>query len=225
MTEARATVEAGRGAPRGRIDKRQAILSAAFTVFARQGYTDACVQEIAAEAGVAKPTVYNHLNDKANLFRQAVLIAADEATARNLAAVEGLLLSCDDLHDALVSVAQALLLCHRSEQSWALRRLLYSEVARFPDLLDTVQGRGVDRVTEAMADRLARLTLSGRLTATDPVCAAEQFMALLAGPMEARSRCGTRQVPDAELNGIARAAVDTFLKAFGREPGAPGSGA
>ncbi|WP_372343089.1 helix-turn-helix domain-containing protein [Streptomyces sp. KL116D] len=28
--------------------------------------------EIAEEAGVAKPTVYNHLSDKENLFRHAV---------------------------------------------------------------------------------------------------------------------------------------------------------
>jgi len=223
VTEASTTAETGRKAPRGRIDKREAILSAAFAVFARQGYANACVKEIASEAGVAKPTVYNHLNDKANLFRQAVQIAADEATAQNLAAVERLVPPGDDLREALVSVAEALLLCYRSEQSWALRRLLYSEVARFPDLLDTVQGQGADRITEAMADRLARLTLSGRLNATDPLRAAEQFIALLTGPMETRSRYGTQQVPIDELNSMARDAVDTFLKAFGREPDAPGS--
>ena len=225
VTEASTTVETGRKAPRGRIDKRQAILDAAFTVFARQGYANACVKEIAAEANVAKPTVYNHLNDKANLFRQAVQIAADEATAQNLAAVERLFAPGDDLHAALVSVAQALLLCYGSEQSLALRRLLYAEVARFPDLLDTVQGQGADRITEAMADRLARLTLSGRLNATDPVQAAEQFLALLTGPMETRSRYGTQQIPTAELNSMAEAAVATFLKAFGPEPDAPGDAA
>ncbi|WP_410624052.1 hypothetical protein [Amycolatopsis sp. cmx-8-4] len=34
---------------RGRIDKREAILTAAFAVFARLGYDPAGVQEIAAE--------------------------------------------------------------------------------------------------------------------------------------------------------------------------------
>ncbi|MEV5986246.1 TetR/AcrR family transcriptional regulator [Streptomyces sp. NPDC052051] len=215
MTEAKTTAGDGRKAPRGRIDKRQAILDAAFTVFARQGYANACVKEIAAEANVAKPTVYNHLNDKANLFRQTVQLTADEATARNLAAVERLAAPGDDLRAALVAVAQDLLLCYGGEQSQALRRLLYAEIARFPDLLDTVQGQGADRITEAMADRLARLTLSGRLNATDPVCAAEQFIAMLSGPMETRSRYGTRQIPTAERNAMAEAAVDTFLKAFG----------
>lgn len=64
-----------REAPRGRIDKRQAILEAAFRTFAREGYGQSCVREIAAEAGVAKPTIYNHLGDKETLFREAMLAA------------------------------------------------------------------------------------------------------------------------------------------------------
>ncbi|WP_241483058.1 TetR/AcrR family transcriptional regulator [Nocardiopsis halophila] len=55
------------GAPaeaRGRIDKRRAILEAASRVFTRDGYGRSCVREIAAEADVAKPTVYNHVHDK-----------------------------------------------------------------------------------------------------------------------------------------------------------------
>src|SRR5690606_41329263 len=74
--------------PRGRIDKRQAILDAAITVFARRGYDQACVQEIADEAGVAKPTVYNHLTDKATLFREAMTAAARTARARHLATLD-----------------------------------------------------------------------------------------------------------------------------------------
>ncbi|WP_131770844.1 TetR/AcrR family transcriptional regulator, partial [Candidatus Protofrankia californiensis] len=54
---------------RGRVDKREAILAAAFEVFARKGYEGASVDLIASEAGVAKPTLYNHLGSKENLFR------------------------------------------------------------------------------------------------------------------------------------------------------------
>ncbi|WP_342776361.1 TetR/AcrR family transcriptional regulator C-terminal domain-containing protein [Streptomyces armeniacus] len=48
--------------------------------------------------------------------------------------------------------------------------------------------------------------------------AAEQFLALLTGPMEQRSLLGTRAVPETELRAAAQAAVRTFLLAFG--PGA-----
>jgi hypothetical protein len=42
-------------------------------------------------------------------------------------------------------------------------------------------------------------------------------MALLLGPLEARSEMGTRQIPDTELLELAHAAVDTFLLAYGEQ--------
>jgi hypothetical protein len=108
-----------------------------------------------------------------------------------------------------------MLVCHCEERSVAVRRLLSAELTRFPDLIDIVRGRAADRVTEALADRLARLALAGRLRRLDPAQAAEQFIALLTGPIEARSRLGTRQVPDDELWAVTRAAVETFLRAYG----------
>ncbi|MGW6394937.1 TetR/AcrR family transcriptional regulator [Streptomyces sp. NPDC055103] len=218
MTGASTTTASRPRTSRGRIDKRQAILDAAFTVFAREGYANACVKVIATEANVAKPTVYNHLNDKANLFRSAIEVAAEVAQAENLAVVERLADPGDDLRAALQDVGLRLLQCYSSDRSWALRRLLYSEVARFPDLLETVRGDGTTRVTGALADRLARLTLEGRLRTTDPAQAAEQFIALLTGPVEARSRFGTEQLPEEDLRELAESAVRTFLLAFGSEP-------
>ncbi|MGW7518986.1 TetR/AcrR family transcriptional regulator [Streptomyces sp. NPDC054796] len=202
---------------RGRIDKRRAILDAAFTVFAREGYHQACVKEIAAEAGVAKPTVYNHLGDKEGLFREAMAAAADRALAESLSAIEALT-GEGDVRATLEDVGHRLLRCQGGERAWALRRLLYAEIHRFPELFDTVHGRGANRLGEALANRLARLSLGGGLRAADPDVAAGQFLALLTGPMETRSRLGTRPVADAELRAGARAAVDTFLRAFGPAP-------
>ncbi|MFF3378938.1 TetR/AcrR family transcriptional regulator [Streptomyces sp. NPDC002680] len=221
MTEASTSAASGRKAPRGRIDKRQAILEAAFTVFAREGYANACVKAIAAEAGVAKPTVYNHLSDKANLFRHAIEAASETAMAQNLAVVGRLTAPGDDLRAVLEDVGDRLLLCYSSDESWALRRLIYAEATRFPDLLDIVRGGRTNRVTEALADRLARLALDGRLRLRDPAQAAEQFIALLTGPMEERSRFGTEQVPAEDQRLLTRAAVDTFLQAFGTRAAEP----
>jgi TetR/AcrR family transcriptional regulator, mexJK operon transcriptional repressor len=203
-----------RDRPRGRIDKRQAILAAASAVFSREGYVQAGVDVIAAEAGVAKPTVYNHFGDKANLFREAIAADADRALAKHLAALEPLQDSGADLRAKLEDVGHHMLVCHCDERSVALRRLLHAELTRFPDLMDVVRGRAADPVTEALADKLARLSLAGRLGRLDPAEAAEQFIALLTGPIEARSRLGTRHVPDDELWAVARAAVTTFLRAF-----------
>lgn len=212
----------GRSGARGRIDKHQAILDAAFAVFARRGYAQAGVREIAEEAGVAKPTVYNHFADKESLFRQSMEAAAEAVLAENLAALARLRGLGDlgegaDLGAALEDAAHRMITCCCGERSRALRWLTYAQVARFPDVIVAVQGRTSSRLTEALADRLARLSLSGRLRACDPALAAEQFLALLTGPIEARSGLGIRTVPAAEMRAVASGAVDTFLRAYGPE--------
>jgi hypothetical protein len=68
---------------------------------------------------------------------------------------------------------------------------------------------------DALADRLARLVVAGHLRHCDPAQAAEQFLALLTGPFERRSRLGTRPLPAAEVDEVADQAADTFLRAFG----------
>jgi AcrR family transcriptional regulator len=179
------------------------------------------MEEIAEVAGVAKHTVYNHLGDKENLFHAAMEATGNAMMAENLAVAEGLTAEAgegpDPIRSCLHDVANRLLLQCCDPRSWALRRLLYAEITRFPDLLEAVWGRGADRLRQTLADRMARLSLAGMLRACDPVEAAEQFLALLTGPMEARSQLGTRSVPEAELHTVADAAVCTFLRAFGAD--------
>ena len=205
-------------AARGRLDKRQASLNAAFAVFAREGYARAGVDVIAAEAGVAKATVYSHFGDKETLLREAIAASADQALAQNLAVVDRLTAGGDDLRATLEDVGFRLLQCYCDDRSWALRRLLSAELRQFPDLLDIVHVRAADKVTGALADRFARLSIAGHLHTPDPLQAAEQFSALLTGSMDNRARLGTRRVPDAELRAVAGAAVHTFLAAFAPRP-------
>ncbi|MFE4643501.1 TetR/AcrR family transcriptional regulator [Streptomyces sp. NPDC056730] len=214
MNGVRTSDAGGREAPRGRVDKRQAILEAAFRTFAREGYGQSCVREIAAEAGVAKPTIYNHLGDKETLFREAMLAAVGRTSGAGLAALDRLREPDGDMRPLLEETGHRILENHCDPESRALRRLLNAEAARFPDLLETVQREGAQRLHDALADRLARFALSGRLGTGDPDLAAEQFLALLTGPLELRTRLGTREVSDAELRTVARAAVDTFLRAY-----------
>lgn len=74
--------------------------------------------------------------------------------------------------------------------------------------------RAAARVNQALADRLLALSVAGHLSVADPAVAAEQFGSLLTGGMDARTRFGTRKIPEAELREVARATVDTFLRAF-----------
>jgi TetR/AcrR family transcriptional regulator, mexJK operon transcriptional repressor len=211
---AKGQAEVGRTAPRGRIDKRAAILDAAFRVFAEHGYDQAGVDAIAAEAGVAKATIYNHFGDKESLLRAIIAELAEQALAEHLAIVERLT-DRGDLRAALEDVGYGLLDRYFDEKTVWFRRLLAAEIAQFPDLLDIVRGRTADRIMDALADRLARLALAGRLRISDPAVAADQFWALLAGPAEVRSMMGTRRLTEDELRTVVGQGVDTFLRAFG----------
>ncbi|MCM3884353.1 TetR/AcrR family transcriptional regulator [Frankia sp. R82] len=218
VTAAGAAGRSGAVGARGRIDKRQAILDAAFAVFAREGYSQASIDLIAGEAGVAKPTIYNHFENKESLFRHAMTATADRASVKTIAAVGRLSADVADVRLAFVDVGRALLACYCADDSWALRRLLYAEITRFPDLFDLLGASGPEQVSELFADRLARLTLAGRLQLSDPVEAAEQFLALLTGPVAGRSALGTRPFDQAQQRRTAEAATSTFLRAFAAAP-------
>lgn len=202
------------GTSRGRAEKRRAILEAAFTVFSRRGYDQAGVQEIADEAGVAKPTVYNHLTDKETVFRHAMQAAADTVAAQTLAIAEELREPGEDLRAALDGVAVRLLRVCCGEQAWSLHALAQGQAGRFPDVFEAVARSTSRPLAEALAARFAALSDAGRLRACDPAVAAEQFLALLTGPMQARSRSGTRRVSAAAVRDVAHAGVDTFLRAY-----------
>ncbi len=204
-----------------RISKREGILAVAFTVFARRGYARASVQEIADEAKAAKPTVYNHFGDKETLFRGAMAAAADSVAAETFAAIEPLRETGADVRATLGVAATGLLRICAGERSHALRSLAFAELATFPELAVAMQERTSVHLTEALADRFARLALSGALRPCDPDTAAEHFLALLIGPLESRSRLGARTLPEKELEGIAESAVDTFVRAYGSQAGTP----
>src|SRR5215208_5672142 len=65
-------------------DKRRAILDAAITVFARQGFHSARVSDVAAEAGVAYGLVYHYFDSKEQMLnelfseRWALLVEASQ---------------------------------------------------------------------------------------------------------------------------------------------------
>jgi TetR/AcrR family fatty acid metabolism transcriptional regulator len=72
------------------VDKRRRILDAAIRVFARQGFHNCRVSDIAAEAGVAYGLVYHYFDSKDQMLnelfteRWSLLLAASEEADRSL---------------------------------------------------------------------------------------------------------------------------------------------
>jgi AcrR family transcriptional regulator len=69
-------------AERWRDIRRNNLLDAASRIFARQGYEDASVEEIAFAAGIGKPTVYRYFPSKEALFEAAFGYALDDLESR-----------------------------------------------------------------------------------------------------------------------------------------------
>src|SRR5436305_11855676 len=67
-------------------EPRDELLSAALRVFARRGYREAGVDEIAAEAGYSKGALYWHFNGKEELL-QALLEERVDAPTREMIAL------------------------------------------------------------------------------------------------------------------------------------------
>ncbi|MFX1368249.1 MAG: TetR/AcrR family transcriptional regulator [Promethearchaeota archaeon] len=63
---------------RERTQRREAIISVAEDIFAKQGYSEAMVDEIATEAGYTKATIYNYFDSKDDLYIAVATRAFDK---------------------------------------------------------------------------------------------------------------------------------------------------
>ncbi|WP_018680450.1 TetR/AcrR family transcriptional regulator [Actinokineospora enzanensis] len=211
--EARAT---GNRAPDPRaLRSRAAVVEAATTLFLRQGYLGASVEDIAASAAVSKRTVYNNFGDKERLFTEIVLGVT--ATAEHFAEqLVGALRKADDVVPALYELARRHITATTLPQVVRLRRLIIAEAARFPELAREYHERAPGRVIGALADAFAELDRRGELRAPDPRRAAEHFSFLVLGATLDRAMfdpdAGTP--PGEELDRIADDAVRAFLGAY-----------
>lgn len=193
--------------------KRQAIASAALTLFARDGYERTSVDAIAAEAGVSKRTVYSHYGDKEKLFMLVVRDTYELMRERFAEAVDNTLSDVDDVEKSLVRcIREAVRAVTQTPERARLVRLVLAELPRFPALLDLWHGRGI---TPLIADPIARLAAEGRLTADDPAEAAGHLSALTLGQINNRSMMGTVPLSEADTDRIITSGVHVFLCAYG----------
>ncbi len=203
-------------APTGRRrDLRDPILDAALGVFHRAGYADAGVDEIARRAGVAKPTVYNHFGDKANLFVQTIKRGAARANERVSGVIDAIDVRPADVRAELERVGTALVGCLTDEEGVAVMHLQLAERPRFGELLDEIRIANRERTIDRLAGKLAQLDAAGLLRLDDPNLAARHLMALVSDDLLARSGFGAVRLPPEDVAAPVRAGIDTFLAAFG----------
>jgi TetR/AcrR family transcriptional regulator, mexJK operon transcriptional repressor len=191
--------------------KREAIARAAFTLFASDGYDRTSVDAIAAEAGVSKRTVYSHFGDKESLFLSVVRDTYDAMLARIAEIVERTAWDRDLLAALTSCVSKVTRSIVRAPERSTLVRLLMSEAPHFPALIDLLHTR---KIAAQFTAPLAQLTAAGRLSADNPLQAAEHLSALTFGQVSARSLMGTVPLGDGETARLLSSGVEVFLRAY-----------
>jgi len=187
-------------------------MDAATTVFLRNGYVGASMDEVAALAAVSKQTVYKHFADKESLFSEIVTGTVDEAGDRVHAEVLQLADSGDVAAD-LRDLARRQLKLVMQPRVLQLRRLVIGEAGRFPALGRAFYERGPRRTMDALAAAFARLAEQRELKVDDPALAAEHFNWLVMSvPLNRAMLLADDEQPD--LDRYADEGVRVFLAAY-----------
>jgi TetR/AcrR family transcriptional regulator, mexJK operon transcriptional repressor len=197
-------------------EKRRAILEAATEAFLRKGYLGTSMDEIAAEAGVSKQTVYRQFADKEGLFTEIVLGTIDLVGEPFFSGIDSLG-DAEDLEAELRKIARQLVGVAKDPRLLQLRRLVIGECGRFPELGRTYYERGPGRSTEGLAAGFRRLAEKGLLRIDDADQAAQNFNWLvLSTPLNLAMFNVDAEFTDTELERYADEAVRVFLAAYGQ---------
>lgn len=186
-------------------DTRTRLVHAAREAFMKEGYR-ASVDGIAARAGVAKQTLYNHFPSKDELFSEA----AGMASAAIAVTLEG---ETGDVRASLLCFAASFRERVLGGEGLAMFRALTAEAARFPALAQSFFAKGPEQTAARLADFLGRAMEDGRLRRDDPQFAAEMLMSMLGGVEHFRRLCTAPQLAVAEGARIEQI-VDCFLRAY-----------
>jgi AcrR family transcriptional regulator len=193
---------------RVRTETREAILRAAEQAFVEDGLDAARMESIAARAGVAVGTLYNHFDDRDALLgavvdahRRALLHRLDRAVSsgRRL-----------PFEEALASLLLALF-GHLSDHLGLLALLLQAEAAG-----PATRGRGplLDEVTRRVETLLRRGRVQGRLRPDPGALQAHMLVGMVRGVMRRDTARGQAGDPA----GRAAEVQAAFLRGLGAEP-------
>jgi AcrR family transcriptional regulator len=151
--------ELGRRDPEAR---RQAILEAAIGVFVTQGFAAAKLDDVAAQAGVAKGTIYLHFKDKQDLFEQMVQATVSPVIERLEALAKMPELSADVVLRSVFELFRTEVLGTARKD---LLRLVMTEGPRFPAIAEFYHREVVSRGLKLMGGVLRRAGEKGELAA------------------------------------------------------------
>ncbi|SPH16688.1 HTH-type transcriptional repressor AcnR [Defluviimonas aquaemixtae] len=195
---------------RGR--KFDQVLEGARKVFMKHGFEGASVDDIAAEAGVSKATLYSYFPDKRMLF---IEVAKCEC-ARQADEAETLVGLTAPPEVVLPVAAQRIADFFVSDFGRSTFRICMAEADRFPELGQEFYATGPGLLRERLASYLNGAVARGELVIDDVYLAADQFAELCKADIFPSVCFGIRRdFSKADRDRVAKGAVDMFLARYG----------
>ncbi len=193
--------------------KRQTIVETAAHHFFHHGYAATAIEQVAADAGVSKVTIYNQFGDKRALFAAAVECECEKMRGHfSLDAMPQ-----GTIRERLTAIGEAIFAFLFRPEMIQFERRIAAETATDPAIGAAFLEAGPMRMKQAFAIWLARAVEAGELAIADPLLAAEQFVSMCKGMGDLERRFGAEICPD-QCRARIRGAVDVFLAAYAAQP-------
>jgi AcrR family transcriptional regulator len=191
------------------------VLEGARSVFMREGFEGASVDEIARDAGVSKATLYSYFPDKQSLFL-AVITSDCQAQASNAMADEILQ---KPVPDAIHAIAHSFVAFFLTGLALQMFRLCVAESIRFPELGKAFYESGPKNSQDQIIAFLESPRARAELDIEDSYVAADQLLQLCRTDLLLKLLFGVvDQVSPEEIDRITEEAVATFLARYRRRP-------
>lgn len=198
-------------APARKGRKYDAVLEGARTVFLRDGFEGASVDDITRAAGVSKATVYSYFTDKREMFEEVVRRECDRMAEATLSSVDFSRPPAEVMRTTAQSLTRFLL----SDFSIRMFRICASEAERFPELGRAFYKSGPEMGRRRMTGYIEAAQARGELIEADPDMMAEQFAELCKARLWMRAVLGVQTVfSDDEIEVVVNEAVATMLARY-----------
>ena len=189
--------------------KRLTIIDTAAHHFFHLGFAATSIEQVAADAGVSKVTIYNQFGDKRALFAAAVECECEKMRGHfKLEAMPQ-----GTIRDRLTAIGEAVCAFLFRPEMTRFERRIAAETETEPAIGAAFLDSGPRRMKQAFADYLRQLAAAGELTISDADLAAEQFVALCKGMGDLEHRFGAAVTPESRRRRID-GAVEMFLAAY-----------
>lgn len=187
-------------------DCRRRLFEAAHDAFLRDGFRGASVDRIAAAAGVAKQTLYNHFPSKEALFEETIRLGVRDIVVE-LDDAPG------DVRNRLIAFSRSLRKKLLSTEGLDWYRMVIADLSRLPVLARIVWRQGPLETVSHLADFLAAAMERGELRRDDPMFAAEMLNSMLINIDRTRGLLAGDIEPNADPDKAERI-VNCFLRAY-----------